>query len=142
MRYTTQATASLARIIDVTRAEAAAYLRAWIPGALSRQHPEPGDSGLLPYRGPRPWRVTMLVADDKSAVVEVVETQDTVIWRERRERGPGGRRHGLSPEGASPVLRVRVDTAMAERIAAIAETREVSMSDLIREALAEKFPST
>lgn len=61
MRITDRAAAEAARLLSITPNEASALLKAWIAQVSSTQAGKQQESGCTEYRGPRPWRLMMLV---------------------------------------------------------------------------------
>lgn len=132
---TARAADEAARILSITPADARLLLAQWAESCTAGQTPAPQDSGLLPYRGPKPQRLQLLVTDhDEPELVHVRASRDTQAWlaREGRSAPPGGRRHGLVPAGEAPTLRVRVTEAQQARVERRAQARGVTPSDVLR----------
>lgn len=130
---TDRAADEAARILSLTPAEARALLRHWAESCVDGQRPAAQDNGLLPYRGPKPQRLQLLVTAE-GELVHVRASRDTQAWlaREGRSAPAGGRRHGLVPAGEAPTLRVRVTEAQQARVERVARARGVTPSDVLR----------
>jgi hypothetical protein len=64
MRITDRAAAEAARLLSITPDEARALLKAWIAQVSTTQAGKQQESGCTEYRGPKPWRLMMLVDDN------------------------------------------------------------------------------
>jgi hypothetical protein len=81
MRITNRAATETAHLLSISVEEARVLLAAWIAAVLTTQAGKPQDSGCTEYRGPKPWRLMMLVDDNDvgggRAVVDVRPSTST-----------------------------------------------------------------
>jgi hypothetical protein len=165
MRITDRAADEAARTLSITVDEARALLGVWIAAASSAQAGKPQDSGCVEYRGPRPWRLMMLVDDNDvgggQAVVGVRASTSTRLMLDAPARqlqghvaelrkqaaelmAPpaepkprGGRTHGLSDSGVTRPTQVLLTPAQREWCQDTAARRGVSVSEWVRTLVAD-----
>jgi hypothetical protein len=130
---TDRAADEAARILSISRAEARPLLAQWAESCVKGQRPVPQDNGLLPYRGPKPQRLQLLVTTE-GELVHVRASRDTQAWlaRDGRASPTGGRRQGPVPVETPPMFQVRVTEAQRDRVNRRAQARGITPSDVIR----------
>lgn len=167
MRITDRAATETARLLSISVDEARALLGAWIDAASSAQAGKPQDSGCIEYRGPRPWRLMMLVDVDDvgggKAVVDVRLSTSTRLMLDAPARqlqghvaelrkqaaellgappptmpaARGGRTHGLSESGVTRPTPVLLTPAQRQWCQDVAARRGISVSEWIRTLVAD-----
>lgn len=160
VRITDRAADEAARLLSLTSDDARKVLTGWLVRVTSAQEGVVGANGQRSYRGPKPWRLQLVVDGDDGgpgeALVTVVATADTrrwqAEWRAGRGRRPtddappapappaptpttqhGGRRRGLEAEGEAEVLPWRPGAARLAWLRATAEARDVSVAQVLRD---------
>lgn len=152
LRITDRAADEAARLLSIAPDDARRVLADWLARVTSSQEGVVGTNGQRSYRGPKPWRLQLVVDGDDAgpgeALVTVVATADTrrwqAEWRAGRGRRPtdpepappaqhGGRRRGLEAEGEAEVLPWRPGAARLAWLRATAEARDVSVAQVLRD---------
>jgi hypothetical protein len=94
-RITDRAADEAARILSITPEEASRVLADWLARVLETQTGTVGRGGQRSFRGPKPWRLQLIVDGDDTgpgdAVVTVVPTADTRRWQAEWAAGQGRR---------------------------------------------------
>ncbi len=107
--------------------EARDLLLRWLAEVRPRQSPTPSPTGLLAYRGPKPWRLRLLYSPQDDRIVGVQATRTTAAHAEGRTLAPREVKDPMPEE-----LRVVFDQRQHEWLVSEAAAEGMSLPQLVR----------